>query len=416
MTKKDTKGRKLKQNEDQLKDGRYRYRYTDTNGNRKAVYAWKLVTTDKTPQGKKEDLCLREKIKQIEKDMDDNIDTYFANSTVSDLIQQYLNTKVKLANSTRENYKHMFEKNIKNDKLGKMKVSDVKKSDILRYYKYLYSQRKFSIGSIQLYQNLLYPSFQLAVDDNIIRVNPCRNCMKEYIRGSMDSPREALTRDEQNMLLNFVKTDSFYSNHYVLLSVLLGTGIRISEALGLTWDNIDLKKCEMTIDHQIVYRKVDGKFRHYATPTKNKKTRIIPMQKNIIKILQAYRQEQYFLSVSSNIQVDGYKNFVFINRSEKLYTPNSIVRACHGIRDRYNKEEIENAIEENRTPILLPDFTPHVFRHTACTRMAEGGMDVKVLQEIMGHSNISVTMQVYNHVNADRAKTEMDKLEDIIAL
>ena len=65
---KDLKGRNLNPNEDQLKDGRYRYRYTDKSGNRKAVYAWKLVKTDKTPQGKREDLSLREKEKQIEKD------------------------------------------------------------------------------------------------------------------------------------------------------------------------------------------------------------------------------------------------------------------------------------------------------------------------------------------------------------
>ena len=416
MAKKDTKGRNLKSNEDQLKDGRYRYRYTDRNGNRKAVYAWRLVTTDKTPQGKKEDICLREKEKQIEKDLDDNIDTYGSNSTVNDLIMTYLTTKVRLASSTKENYKHMFEKNIKPNKLGNMKLSNVKKSDILKFYEYLYKQKNFSVGSIQLYQNLLYPSFQVAVDDNIIRVNPCRNCMKDYVRGSMDSPKESLSKEEQASLLQFLKTDSFYSKHFVMFAVMLGTGIRISEAIGLTWDNIDFKNHEITIDHQVIYRKINGVCRHYATPTKNKKSRVIPMQKNIVSILQKHKKDTYFVSASSNIEIDGYTNFVFINRNEKLYTPNSIVRACHGIRDKHNKEENENAIEENRQALLLPDFTPHILRHTACTRMAEGGIDVKVLQEIMGHSNIAVTMQVYNHVNADRAKNEMDKLEDIIAL
>lgn len=416
MAKKDTKGRNLKSNEDQLKDGRYRYRYTDRNGNRKAVYAWRLVTTDKTPQGKKEDICLREKEKQIEKDLDDNIDTYGSNSTVNDLIATYLTTKVRLASSTKENYKHMFEKNIKPNKLGNMKLSNVKKSDILKFYEYLYKQKNFSVGSIQLYQNLLYPSFQVAVDDNIIRVNPCRNCMKDYVRGSMDSPKESLSKEEQASLLQFLKTDSFYSKHFVMFAVMLGTGIRISEAIGLTWDNIDFKNHEITIDHQVIYRKINGVCRHYATPTKNKKSRVIPMQKNIVSILQKHKKDTYFVSASSNIEIDGYTNFVFINRNEKLYTPNSIVRACHGIRDKHNKEENENAIEENRQALLLPDFTPHILRHTACTRMAEGGIDVKVLQEIMGHSNIAVTMQVYNHVNADRAKNEMDKLEDIIAL
>lgn len=66
--------------------------------------------------------------------------------------------------------------------------------------------------------------------------------------------------------------------------------------------------------------------------------------------------------------------------------------------------------------VLIPDFTFHVLRHTFCTRMAEDGMDVKVLQEIMGHSNIAVTMQVYNHVSDDRAINEMNKIQNVIGL
>ena len=71
---------------------------------------------------------------------------------------------------------------------------------------------------------------------------------------------------------------------------------------------------------------------------------------------------------------------------------------------------------EEREPVLIPDFTFHVLRHTFCTRMAEDGMDVKVLQEIMGHSNIAVTMQVYNHVSDDRAINEMNKIQNVIGL
>ena len=81
-----------------------------------------------------------------------------------------------------------------------------------------------------------------------------------------------------------------------------------------------------------------------------------------------------------------------------------------------NKEEIEVAQWEEREPVLIPDFTFHVLRHTFCTRMAENGMDVKVLQDIMGHSNIAVTMQVYNHVSDDRAINEMNKIQNVIGL
>lgn len=170
------------------------------------------------------------------------------------------------------------------------------------------------------------------------------------------------------------------------------------------------------IDHQILYRKKDGTIKHYASVPKNKKTRHIPMQKDIEKLLQKYKNETYFISVSSNINIDGYTNFVFLNREEGLFTPNTLTRTCHLLRESCNKEEIEVAQWEEREPVLIPDFTFHVLRHTFCTRMAEDGMDVKVLQEIMGHSNIAVTMQVYNHVSDDRAINEMNKIQNVIGL
>ena len=416
MDKKDIKGRVLKEGEDQLKDGRYRYRFTDKYGKRKAIYSWKLVTTDKTPSGKKDDLCLRAKIKQIEKDLNDNINTYKAQSKVNDLINMYLDTKVNLANSTLNNYKNMYEVNIKNSLLGNMQICSVKKSDILKFYKHLYIDKKLSVGTIQLYQNLLYPAFQLAVDDSTIRLNPCKNCMKEYVRGSMDSPRIALTKEQQKKLLSFVKNNNIYKRYYPMFATVLCTGLRISEAMGLIWNNIDFKNHYITIDHQILYRKKDGVIKHYASAPKNKKTRHIPMQKDIEKLLQKYKNETYFISISSNINIDGYTNFVFLNREEGLFTPNTLTRTCHLLRESCNKEEIEVAQWEEREPVLIPDFTFHVLRHTFCTRMAEDGMDVKVLQEIMGHSNIAVTMQVYNHVSDDRAINEMNKIQNVIGL
>ena len=154
-TRKDSKNRNLKQNEEQIKDGRYRYRYTDKYGKRHTIYAWKLVPTDKTPVGKKEDLSLREKIREIEKNISDGINTYSSYSSVNNLIQNYLNLKVNLAVTTKNNYLHMWEKNIKDSFLGEMRMCDVKKSDIQRYYAYLLQDRKFSLNTIQLYQNLL---------------------------------------------------------------------------------------------------------------------------------------------------------------------------------------------------------------------------------------------------------------------
>jgi integrase len=409
IIKKDSKGRNLKQNEDQLKDGRYRYRYTDKYGNRKSVYAWKLVKTDKTPSGKKDDLCLREKIRQIERDIEDGIRTYDANITVYDLLYRYLDTKPKIANSTKINYIHMIEKNVKPNCLAKMKVSHVKKSDIKRYYSYLYKERKFATGTIQLYQNLIFPAFQLAVDDSLIRLNPCRDCMKEYVRGSLTSTKYPLSRNEQTALLNFVYNDNFFSKYYVLIAFMLSTGCRIGETLGVTWDDIDFTNKCLNIDHQIIYKKKDGRTKHYSSLPKNKTSRVIPLKDDILSILAKYKQETYFISKLNDYEIDGYRDFVFLNNEMKLYTPNTIVRLFHEIRDKYNR-----SIDDG--DVVLPDFTPHTLRHTFCTRMAENGIDVKVLQEIMGHKNISVTMQVYNHVDFERTKSAVDNIPSALGM
>ena len=413
-TKKDSKGRNLKSNESQLKDGRYRYRYIDKYGKRQAVYAWKLVPTDKTPIGKKEDISLREKIREIERDLSDGIDTYTSHSSVNDLIDKYLNLKIKLAVTTKNNYIHIWEKNIKDSFLGIMRICDVKKSDIQRYYVELYQEKKFAVGTIQLYQNLLYPAFQMAVDDSIIRLNPCRNCMKDYVQGSMSSTKSPLSRTEQSILLSFVKDNNFYSGSYTLIAFMLGTGCRISEALGITWDDINLEEKYINVDHQIIYKKKGDSIAYFAAPTKTKKPRKIPLKDDLIAILKKHKSDTYFISKSSGFEVDGYKNFVFTNREGKLKTPNTIVRTFHGIRNMYNKEEELDAIEEFRDPILLPSFTPHTLRHTFCTRMAENGMDVKVLQEIMGHANIQVTMQVYNHATFERTQKAVEETDSAL--
>ncbi len=412
--KKDKKNRNLMQNEDQRADGRYRYRYTDKYGKRRDIYAWKLVPTDKTPAGKKEDLSLREKIREIERDTMDGIDTYTSHSSVNELIEAYLKLKIQLAVTTKENYHHMWEKNIKDSFIGKARVCDVKKSDIQRFYAYLKEERNFTTNTIQLYQNLLFPAFQMAVDDSVIRLNPCRNCMKDYARGSMSSTKLPLSRVEQEKLLKFVKEDYIYKPSYPLIAFLLGTGCRISEALGMTWDDINFEERYVSVNHQVIYKKKDGAVVYFAAPTKTKKERKVPIQKDLLEILRKHRDDTYFISKASGFEVDGYSNFVFINNAGKLKTQHTIVRTFHGIRDAYNKEETDKAYEESREPVLLPDFTPHTLRHTFCTRMAENGVDVKVLQEIMGHANISVTMQVYNHADFARTQKAVESLPDVL--
>lgn len=406
--KKDSKNRNLRQGEDQLKDGRYRYRYTDKYGNRKAVYSWKLVKTDKTPTGKKDGLSLRELEKSIERDINDGIQTQLANTTsVYLLTMKYIATKPRMSNATRLNYLYLINNDIKNNIFGSLVISDVKKSDVKKFYAYLYEERKLSINSIHMYHKVLLPAFQLAVDDDLIRKNPCKGCIKDYPR--KDTSKTALTKDEQIVLLDYVKNSNTYKRYYALIAFMLSTGCRVSETIGLTWNDLNLEEGFVSINHQIIYKKVveENKIKYYAEPPKNRTFRVIPLQKDIITILSKYKTETYFMSKTNDCTVDGYSNFVFLNRNMNLYTPVLLARIFHNIRNSYNK---------TCGDIILPDFTPHIFRHTFCTRMAENGMDVKVLQEIMGHKTINITMQVYNHVLENRARLEVDRVPSALLI
>lgn len=221
-----------------------------------------------------------------------------------------------------------------------------------------------------------------------------------------------MTQKQESDLLYYIKNKSKnYSNRYPMIKFMLSTGTRIGETLGITWDDIDFENRIISINHQLLYRKKDGKCQFYISPPKNKKERIIPISQSLYEMLKQYRVDTYFINQSS--EFNGYKGFLFLNKNGNLNKPATITRAFHGIRAEYNKAEEENALFENREPLYIPDFTPHILRHTFCTRMAESGMDIKVLQEIMGHSNIQVTMNIYNHVNEDRLISEFNRVDNI---
>jgi len=104
----DNRGRILKDGESQRPDGSYRYRYTDHDGVRRDVYSSRLVPTDRTPPGCKEDLCLREKERKIIRDLEDGIKAPVENrATLNDLFELYMSDKPKLKESTRTNYLYM---------------------------------------------------------------------------------------------------------------------------------------------------------------------------------------------------------------------------------------------------------------------------------------------------------------------
>ena len=116
-----------------------------------------------------------------------------------------------------------------------------------------------------------------------------------------------------------------------------------------------------------------------------------------------YGTEKIWLMTKKDpdFEVDGYKNFVFVSHlTGKCMNHNSIRRMMKSIVDMNCEREVQ-----------LPNVSPHILRHTACCRFAESGCDIKVLQYLMGQTDVKTTMRVYNHVDLGRVKRELDKLQ-----
>ena len=272
----DNRNRILREGEYQRTDGRYRYRYIDEDGKEKNVYSWRLDKNDPTPRGKKRELSLREKEKQIQADLFDHIVTRGGNYTVVELVEKYTSLKTGVGHNTKAGYKTVI--NILNrEAFGKQRIDKVRLSDAKAWLIKLQQVDGRGYSSIHFIRGVLRPAFQLAVDDDLIRILANRVAPK-----------------------------------------------------------------------------------------------IEPM-------------------------VDGYAGFLFLDKNDKPMVALHWEKYLEHIIEKYNKIY----------RIQMPKVTPHVCRHTFCSNMAKSGMNPKTLQYIMGHSDISVTLNVYTHVQFDDAQAEL---------
>lgn len=387
---KDSKGRVLQKGESQRKDGLYVYQYKDISGKRKSVYANNLSD-------------LRKQEKHINRDLDDNINTAGAEITLNEQFDKYIALKTKICNSTRQNYIDMWNGNLRENTLGNKRLCDIKKSDILNFYNLL-SEKGLKYSTIKAFNCMISPCFELAIDDDIMRKNPTKGCLSEFPRDTKE--RIAFTLVEQERFLNFIQQSRTYCTYHPMIVIMIGTAVRCGEAIGLTWNDVDFKNNEISINHQLIYKKVNKSYRFYVdSPKTNSGIRVIPMTKDVHKALAIQRQQQLSKGWRTDVEIDGYSDFVFSTKSKKPIMPSAINNILLNIVNRHNNFCCEGE--------KLPHISAHNLRHTGCTRMAESGMDPKVLQYVMGHSKISVTMEVYNHISAERNRIEMDKMEKI---
>lgn len=405
ISRKDDRGRALRKGEIQRSsDKRYMYSYTDPMGRRKFIYAKTLAE-------------LREKEDKLIRDQLDGLDLYVAGkATVNDTFDRYLSTKFKLRETTRSNYVYMYDKFVR-DTFGKRKIAEIKFSDVLKFYLHLLNNEGMALSTLDNINTLLHPTFELAVRDEIIRKNPSDGAMKEVTKETDKTRgvRKALTIEQQRAFMGYIAEHPVYYHWWPTFTILLGTGLRIGEALGLRWEDIDFDNKVININHSLVYYPVGNSRtseQHISKPKTEAGIRTVPMLDTVRDAFLMEREEQEENGFNQTV-IDGMSGFVFVNRDGGVPNPQTINRTIKRISHSYNCEEVIRAKKERRDPIIIPDFSCHHLRHTFCTRLCEHENNLKVIQAIMGHRNIETTMDIYAEATERKKQETFEELSKL---
>lgn len=341
---------------------------------------------------------LREKEEKIQHDLADGIRIPECSLTLNDLFELWRKNKVGLKEHTFANYVYMYNRFVR-DEIGMMKLKDIRKSDIRSYYNGIVRNGKMALNTLETIQNVLHQVFAVAVDDEYIRVNPTDGVLTAIKAAHQyETPkRHALTLPQQQAFLNFIKKTPKFQHWLPMFTFMLGTGCRISETVGLCWSDIDFESGFITIQHNLVYHdhEVGGCYFTMSTPKTAAGKRAIPILPEVRKALEQERTNQQELELVCEYEIDGISDFVFLNRFGQPQNPQTVNRAIKRISVAYNEAELEKAEKEKREPQLLPPFSCHNLRHTFCTRLCENETNLKIIQDIMGHKDISTTMEIY---------------------
>lgn len=393
-TRKDMKGRILRRGESQRKDGRYCFKYVDARGKTRSVYSWTLTTHDFTPKRKRSGPCLRELEQRIQRDLFDNVAP--ENMTVLELATKYTETKTAVRPTTRTGYKTVLNF-LADNEFGGRRISDITTLDAKEWLISLQRDCGKRYSSIHTIRGVLRPAFQLAEEDDLIRRNPF-NFELATILVNDQVAREALTPKQERRFLDFVRSDSHYSRYHDAFYILLNTGLRISEFCGLTAEDIDFERGSVCVSKQL-QRSSDMRY-YIERPKTSSGVRYVPMSEGVAECFRrvvANRPKPPIEPV-----VDGVSGFLFLDKNQMPRV------ALHW--EKYFQYAVakHNRIYKDE----LPKITPHVCRHTFCSKMARKGMDPVKLKYVMGHSDIDVTYNTYTHLGFDDVKADVLRFEE----
>ena len=391
----DNKGRILRTGESQRPNGRYMYQYTDSTGKRRSLYSSRLNRKDSYPAGSDHsELSLREQEELVKLDRRDGLAACGGDLTVIELVKRYIRTRTGVRESTKTGYRTVV-RILEKDPFGSCRIDTIRMSDAKLWLIKLQKQDGRGYSSIHNIRGVLRPAFEMALGDDLLRRNPFEFHIADVLYNDSQK-REAISPKVENEFLRFISADSHFSRYYEAIYILLNTGMRISEFCGLTPRDVDFKNHCINVTGQLVRH--SNMITEFEPPKTDAGYRRIPMSPDVEDSFRRLWDKRE--KVLAEPIIDGHAGFYCLDKNGRPMVAMHWEHIFKHIVQKYN--------DIYKTP--LPNITPHVCRHTFCSKLARKGMNPKNLQYIMGHSDIGVTMNTYTHLEFDDAQSDFNRI------
>lgn len=273
----------------------------------------------------------------------------------------YLRIDKKYSSLTIDSYKTEIKKYLDFFKNQNKKVIDIKNNDIKEY---LNDIKKEEISDRTLAHNVsvIRTFYKFLIIEKIVVINPSEFLELPKLRKNLPT---TLSKEEVENLLEVDLVDNYSYRNKAMLELMYATGLRVSELVNLKINDVDFDNCFV------------------RTMGKGSKERIIP-----INDYSLYYIKKYLLDHRSEMMKKHYHDYIFVNNHGLPMTRQGFFKI---VKTLAKEKEIKT------------DISPHTLRHSFATHLLDYGADLRSIQEMLGHSNLSTT-QIYTHVSSEHLK------------
>ena len=345
----------------------------------------------------------RKKKKKVKREEGTLIDP--KNVTVAEYFEHFLEQKKPhIATTTYDNYERRYKSHIK-PVIGHYKLQDLRAFHMEKFFSDKRESGRIngpgglSENTLKKIYVLMNQCFKKAVKFHIIKYNPLTPVEAPSPKSPKEKDIEYMTKKEFNKLIKTSKENDYFM--YVFIVFILFTGLRKSEAMGLAWDCVDLENNKITIKRRLINKKNEGSIIEEATKNEFSK-REIKISPKIGKLLKEFKlwKKKLRLKVDQEYLGDEY-DLVFSN----------IDGTRHGA--NYPNKKIKKLYQKAGLPYKEKI---HILRHSFATLNVNNNIKPEIIQNMLGHSRITTTMDIYYHHDTEEQQKAVNEMEKAIEI